>query len=183
MSAVPAVAVFVGFMRRGDCAVQAAPVAAVQPMRRVTVVPDVIVALVVQVIAGAVTFHEQVLALFVWIFVPAFAVVNPLSEKVVADGEAAVDPVPGKVMTIFPPFGTGLATIKEIVCIADMFAIKTSVPPCAAAPAPAVRLTVVSAADWEETVSPVVISANVEVLMIFAESEARYLDPLFIIPI
>jgi hypothetical protein len=98
---------FVGLIRRGDWVVQEASevLASAHPMRNVNVVPPAIMPEVVQVIVGAATAHEQVVALLVEIFAAAFAEVRPLKEKVVADGEAVLTPPPGKVITIFPPEG------------------------------------------------------------------------------
>ncbi len=67
ISAVPAAADLVGLMSVGAWVVQLAPEAAVQPMRKVTTVPALIVALVVQVIDGAVIVKVQVEALLVLI--------------------------------------------------------------------------------------------------------------------
>lgn len=67
MSAVPAAADLVGLMSVGAWVVQLAPEEAVQPIRNVMTVPAFIVALVVQVIDGAVIVKVQVEALLVFI--------------------------------------------------------------------------------------------------------------------
>ena len=134
-------------------------------------------AFVVQVMDGAVIVQVHVLALLVLIKVEAFPEVNPLKENVVAEGDAEVEPDPGNVMIIFPPFGTGVELTKETVCIAVWFETSTSAP---ATPDETDELknTVVSAADWEATVKPVNTSAPVAVFIIFAESDAKNLEPL-----
>jgi len=118
---------------KGLCVVHEAPAADEHPIKKVIVVPVVTVPLVVQVNFGTevvspvraehvtpFTFTTPVSS----VEVPPF----PLRAKVVAEGEAVFNPVPGKVIIIFPPLGIGCGFEKDIVCIAVWLAIKTSVP-------------------------------------------------------
>ena len=114
ISAVPAVAVLVGFISLGDCVVQVVSFvdASVQPIKKVMVVPAATAPpeSTVQVIEGAETVNEvQVLvpSSLYEIFAAALPEVKPLNANVEADAEAEVSPEPGKVIMIFPEAGTG----------------------------------------------------------------------------
>jgi hypothetical protein len=50
----------------------------------------------------------------------------PLNENPVAEGEAILLPVPGKVIIICPLAGIGLIVVNLIVCVAVMLTIKAS---------------------------------------------------------
>ena len=88
-----------------------------------TVVPAAIDEPVVQVRSGAVIDQVQ-LALFVAISEDEI----PLKEKVVAEGDATLTPVPSKEITIFPPLGTALTVVKRILCIEVTGVVTTYVP-------------------------------------------------------
>ena len=120
ISAVPAVAVFVGLISLGDCVVQDVSFveASVQPIKKVMVDPAIIMApVVVHVMLGAETVivvHVAVPPEFnlYEILAAAFAVVRPLKANVVAEGEAEVFAPPGKVSVIVPDIGISVLVVN-----------------------------------------------------------------------
>ena len=97
-----------------------------QPIKTVTVAPALTpLPLEVQVIDGAATVTlEQVTPLN--LTSEGLLAAIPLKENPVADGDAVLLPVPGKVSTIVPPPGTAVLVVKLMVCMAVTFTIKAS---------------------------------------------------------
>jgi hypothetical protein len=174
------VAEAVGLISRGEAVVQTPDDCAVQPIMIVTVVPAVTALVVVtQSSVGAVTVEEApqvTLLVIIGVEEPfhaAPALFKLLKANVVADGEAVLFALPGKVIVIWPPTGIVDGVIKEMVWVAVIGTKSTSVPPCTAAPVVFPRYTDVNAPDCEATVSPWVIILLVLLRITFALSDAK----------
>lgn len=118
----------VGFIKVGTWVVQLAPEAEEHPIRIVTAVPALTAPVpTVHVMEGAPTLNVHAA-------VPAekFAFMlladRLLKAKVVAEGEAELLPKPGNPITIVPPTGIAVETVKATVCIAVIGTISTSDP-------------------------------------------------------
>ena len=107
MSAVPAFAVFVGLIRRGEPVVQAPELWAVHPTRTVMTVPAVTAPVVSQKILGDVTYEFvlQVILLVTTADGSPPVAFRLLKAKEVAEGEAVLSAEPGKFIVTLPPAG------------------------------------------------------------------------------
>lgn len=106
-----------------------------------------------------------------------FPIRRLLKAKVVADGEAVLLAAPGKVRTIVPPVGIVVVGVNVIVCMAVIGLMSTSDPAPPAVTKVPPRYTVVRPADWE-AIGILLSTIPPAPFIIFAESEARYLEAL-----
>lgn len=179
ISAEPGVwLLFVGLINVGTWVEQLAPDAEEQPISIVTVVPAFIAPVpTVHVMSGALTVNVQAA-------VPAekFAFIlladKLLKANVVADGDAELFPEPGNPITIVPPIGIAVVTVKATVCIAVIGTISTSEPAPAFTPTVPLRYTDVKGDDWEAIGIFVPKMLAVPCRIRIPESDAKYLEPL-----